>query len=153
MARLHDKSGTLNPYVIYLLVNMSDDEAAHLRSICNTECPNDNYVVLAPQSKFISGPLTKVVDYHVQMTMNGQYEPRHFLAVADKDWEDKGILIVTLDDDDRECKTDLFRIKAKDSGVSLCNLQIGNTDWYELKENYKFPDAQERETALNHPSI
>lgn len=45
------------------------------------------------------------------------------------------VLLVTLDDDDRECKPKTLWKDIKESGLTLANLQIANTSWYEEKQN------------------
>ena len=50
---------------------------------------------------------------------------------------------MTLNDDDFVCRPDSLWSKAKESGLTLVNLQILNTDWYEVKATLALHDHQD----------
>ena len=49
---------------------------------------------------------------------------------------------MTLDDDNFICRPDSLGSKTEESGLTLLNLQILNTDWYEVKETFALHDHQ-----------
>ncbi|ETS81872.1 hypothetical protein PFICI_06874 [Pestalotiopsis fici W106-1] len=146
MARYHDQPMTLHPAALYTLVDLTDAEFQALQDECESGCLETGHergtsVRPAPQSRFVGQPLRAVFDYHVGLGAQDTFEPRYFIAAVEKDWRVKGVILVTLDDDDLECKVDKFRINAVDSGLSIVNLQIGNSSWDEEKEGYELqPD-------------
>ena len=142
MAQYHHRPMTLHPAALYTLVDLSDGKLELLQRECPTGCfdtgdKTGNSVRPAPQARFVGQPLRAVFDYHLELGKQDEYEPRWFIATVDQtkeDWETKGGILVTLDDDDLACHVDQFRIAARDAGLSVVNLQIGNTSWYEEKE-------------------
>lgn len=58
----------------------------------------------------------------------------NFVVVTTDDWREKGVVFVTLSSDE-ECKPDAFYLPAKDVGSGLINLQIGNSDWAEKRND------------------
>lgn len=143
MARYHDQPMTLHPTALYTLVELSDAEMEGLQRECEAGCIDTGHepgssVRPAPQSRFVGQPLRSAFDYHLDLGTQDTYEPRYFIAAVDKDWRSKGVILVTLDDDELECNVDQFRIKAVDSGLSVVNLQIANSSWEEEKESYEF---------------
>lgn len=151
MSRYADRPMTLDSFAIYNLLE-PQDEPLNLVQTCNSECPRDDYVHFRTSPGITS--LKGLIDYHLSTTVHDNFDPNYFLVVTDPDWEHKGVCIVTLGDE--EGKPDKFMIKAQESGLLLVNLQIGNTDWYEAKENYEFAgdddgdDAQDSETGTVH---
>jgi hypothetical protein len=135
MARYRDRSMTLDPFAVYNLVG-SQDEPSDLVETCNSLCPRDDYVRFRKTSNISS--LKSLIDFHLNITAQEQFDPGLFLVVTNSDWKEQGLYIITLGDD--EGKPDKFLIKVADSGILLVNLQIGNTDWYEAKENYEIED-------------
>ncbi|KAI1733795.1 hypothetical protein F4680DRAFT_440383 [Xylaria scruposa] len=146
MVRYHDEPMTLHPAALYTLANLTDEELEELERECETGCidtgnERGTSVRLAPQSRFVGQPLRAAFDYHLELGTQNTYEPRYFIAAVEKDWNTKGVILVTLDDDELDCNVDSFRIKAVDAGLSVVNLQIGNSSWDEEKEGYEFdPD-------------
>ncbi|KAI0549783.1 hypothetical protein F4679DRAFT_251273 [Xylaria curta] len=143
MARYHDEPMTLHPAALYTLVSLTDEELGELERECEDGCidtgnERGTSVRLAPQPRFVDQPLRAVFDYHLELGAQNTFEPRYFIAAVDKAWKAKGVILVTLDDDDLDCNVDSFRIKAVDSGLSVVNLQIGNSSWDEEKEGYEF---------------
>ncbi|GAD94853.1 predicted protein [Paecilomyces variotii No. 5] len=143
MARHHDQPVTLHPAALYTLVDLTDEELQDLQRECESGCIETGHqpgssVHLAPRSRFVGQPLRDVFDYHLELGTQDTFEPRYFIVTVDKDWRPEGVILVALDDDELECNVDSFRIKAVDSGLSVVNLQIGNTSWEEEKECYEF---------------
>lgn len=136
MSRYHTIGTGLKPFAIYILSsNTNTPSLPDLLKTTNSLCPRPDYVKAPPKTIF-KNSLKEVINYHLTLS---QFDPRYLLAVTTEDWRERGIQVVTLDDDELDCKPDLFRIKAEDSGILLVNLQIGNTDWFEAKENYSLP--------------
>lgn len=138
MARYRDRPMTLDPFAVYNLVG-SQDEPSDLVEICNSLCPRDDYVRFRKTSNISS--LKSLIDFHLNTTAQENFDPGLFLVVTDPEWKGKGLCILTLGDD--EGKPDKFTIKIADSGILLVNLQIGNTDWSEAKEDYELKDDDE----------
>ncbi|XXG98982.1 hypothetical protein Hte_005315 [Hypoxylon texense] len=118
MARYHDEPMTLHPAVLYTLVGLTDAELGDLERECEAGCIDTGNE---------RGTSVRLPHGH------GLY----FIAAAEKDWQTKGVLLVTLDDDELDCNVDSFRIKAVDAGLSVVNLQIGNSSWDEEKDGYE----------------
>ncbi|KAI5273189.1 hypothetical protein E4T47_03612 [Aureobasidium subglaciale] len=142
MARHHTKPMTLDPFALYFLVDCTHDLDEIIKA-CNSECLRDDYVQCRTRTAFESGSLNEVINHHVDICEAEHLDPRYIIVVADKDWKKSGVMMVTLDDDDLECKPDLFWIKVEDSGLVLINLQIANTDWFEAKESYEITEEPE----------
>jgi hypothetical protein len=144
MAEHQDRPMTLDAFALYNLVD-NEKEPSGLIEECHSDCPQDNYVCFrkAPSVKSLRG----LIDLHLKTTVKDGFDPNLFLVVTDTDWRYKGLIIVTLGDD--EGRPDKFNIEVADSGILLVNLQIGNTDWYEAKEKYEL--VGEDETADIQP--
>ena len=139
MERYHDTPMQTLPIALYTIVELTDDELRELREACESKCEAepDTSVRLAPRPKFVAEPLRAVFDYHLELGRAGVYDPTYFVAATSRDWRSEGVLVVTLDtDDELDCNVDSFRIRAGESGLSIINLQIGNSDWGEQKESY-----------------
>jgi hypothetical protein len=138
MAQHQDRPMTLDAFALYNLVD-NEKEPSGLIEQCHLDCPRDDYVRFrkAPNIRSLKG----LIDLHLNSTVKDGFDPNLLLVVADNDWRRKGLVIVTLGDD--EGKPDKFNIKVADSGILLVNLQIGNTDWYEAKENYEVTGRDE----------
>ncbi|KAK4160449.1 hypothetical protein QBC43DRAFT_270623 [Cladorrhinum sp. PSN259] len=154
VGHFHDKPMELRPAALYTLVNFTDAELRELQQVCESETftntPGSN-VRLAPRSSFVGQSLRAIFDYHLEQNEQNEQDPpldpTHFIVAFDKDWKGKGVLLVTLDDDDLECKTDSFRIKAEHSGITFVGIRIGNTDWSEAKDLYSLPVDEENHTG------
>ncbi|KAI0849404.1 hypothetical protein F5Y00DRAFT_235621 [Daldinia vernicosa] len=142
MARYHNEPMTLHPAALYTLVDLDNAELEYLERECESGCvatgsePGTS-VRLAPRSRFVGQSLRAVFDYHLELGPQNTFEPRYFIVTSEKDWQTKGVILVTLDDDELDCNVDSFRIKAADAGLSVVNLQIGNTSWGEEKDGYE----------------
>ncbi|KAH7317013.1 hypothetical protein B0I35DRAFT_434405 [Stachybotrys elegans] len=141
MIRYHDQPMELHPVALYTLVELSDAELGDLQRECESACVDlghepGNCVRPAPQSRFVGEPLRAVFDYHLDLGTQNTYDPRYFVVAVGKDWRTEGVVLVTLDDDDLDCVVDQYRTKAADAGLSVVNLQIGNSSWSEEKDGY-----------------
>ena len=145
VGRYHDQPMEQRPAALYALVDYSEAALQELARACESECEGHepgSVVRLPPRSLFVGESLRAVFDYHLELGSQGGFDPTLFVVAIDKDWRANGVLLVTLDDDDLECETDKFRLKAQDSGLIIVNLQIGNSDWDESKESYSLdPDG------------
>ncbi|KAI5253511.1 hypothetical protein E4T42_02914 [Aureobasidium subglaciale] len=142
MARHHTRPMTLDPFALYFLVDCTHDLDEIIKA-CNSECLRDDYVQCRTRTAFESGSLNEIISHHVVVCEAEHLDPRYIIVVANEDWKKSGVVMVTLDDDDLECKPDLFWIKVGDSGLVLVNLQIANTDWFEVKESYEITEEPE----------
>lgn len=146
MARYHDEPMTLHPAALYTLVDLTDAELGDLERECEAACVDTGNergtsVGLASQPRFVGQPLRAVFDSHLELGEQNTFEPRCFIVAVEKEWRSKGVILVTLDDDELDCNVDSFRIKAVDAGLTVLNLQVGNSSWAEEKEAYEFhPD-------------
>ena len=122
------------PFALYTLFDMNDNDFTQLRVACESLYEDEGIVRRAPRSKFTEEPLQAIVDYHLELGRSGEYHPTYFIVAVHQDWKSKGVIVVTLDDDELECRPDLLWTQAEESGILLVNLQIANTDWYEAKE-------------------
>jgi hypothetical protein len=60
------------------------------------------------------------------------------------------VVIVALDDEEMQCKSDLLWVKAEDAGLALVNLQMSNVSWEELKEDSLDPAPPDGDNNDNH---
>lgn len=135
MERYHEAN--LLPFALYTLCDLNERDLTQLCMVCQSKCQLNEgqaQVLPPPQSHFVGQPLRAIVDYHVGLARNGRFDPRYIIVAAYRDWESHGVLVVTLNDDDFVCRPDSLWSKAEESGLTLVNLQILNTDWYEAKE-------------------
>jgi len=148
MERYHHTPMELLPFALYTLVDFTDEELTQLQAVCEseTDCDPGTKVKYPAQYKYVGGPLRAAFAYHLQLGREGEFDPTYFIAATSQDWREKGVLLVTLDDDDLECNVDSFQTRAETSGLSLVNLQVGNTDWFEEKENYELGNGDDDET-------
>lgn len=123
---------TLDSFALYSLIDAENDHSELIEE-CHSQCPRDDYVYFRKAPGITS--LKSLIDFHLKPTVPDGFDPNMFFVVTDLDWQREGLIIVTLGDD--EGKPDKFTMKAADSGILLINLQIGNTDWYEAKENFE----------------
>lgn len=123
---------TLDSFALYSLID-TEEEPPDLIEECQSQCPRLDYVYFRKTPGITS--LKSLIDFHLDTTVQDGFVPNMFLVVTDPDWQRKELIIVTLGS--LEGRPDKFTMKAADSGILLINLQIGNTDWYEAKENYE----------------
>ncbi|KAI1250122.1 hypothetical protein MGN70_008573 [Eutypa lata] len=149
MARYHDEPMTLHPAALYTLVDLADAELGDLERECEAACVDTGSewgtsVRLASQPRFVGQPLRSVFDYHLELGQQTKFEPKYFIVAVDKAWRSKGVILVTIDADELDCNVDSFRIKAVNSGLTVVNIQIGNSSWAEEKEGHEFhPDNRD----------
>jgi hypothetical protein len=113
MKRYHDQSMSLLPAALYTFVDLTDAELQDLQRECEKGCLEtghepDSSVRPAPQPRFVDQPLRAVLNYHLELGTHEAYDLTYFIAVVEKDWEGKGVILATLDDNDLECNVDLF---------------------------------------------
>ncbi|KAH0370215.1 hypothetical protein KCU65_g2631, partial [Aureobasidium melanogenum] len=135
MSQYENRPMTLDSFAIYNLLD-PHTSPPNLVETCNSECPRDDYVHFRASPGINS--LKGLIDYHLSTTVHDNFDPNYFLVVTDPDWENKGVCVVTLGDE--EGKPDKLTTRTANSGLLLVNLQIGNTDWYEAKENAEFDE-------------
>ena len=133
-----DAPGLLLPFSLYIHVDLdSPDELANIEKECNRQIPGCTGVERAPRHDMRGRPLRAALDEHLNNVISKRhFEPFYFVAVTNQDWRDKGVLLVAMDDgsDDEVSCVDQMRVSAAEAGLFLVNLQIGNTDWSEYKE-------------------
>ena len=149
MQYYHNRPMQLLPFALYTIVEFTDEELTQLQLACESEndCAPGTKVQSPTQFRYIGGPLRDAFDYHVQLGTEGKFDPRYFIAATNQDWRAKGVLLVILDDDDLECNVDLFQTRAETSGLSLTNLQVGNTDWLDEKDGYEISKTGDDKTS------
>lgn len=144
----------LLPCALFTLVDLTEDDLEQVRQACEAACieagsePNSS-VRIASQPRFIDQPLRAVFDHHVEWRARDaplEFDPKLFIVVVDADWQQKGVLIVTLDDEEEEGgNVDSFFTRAEDAGHIIGNIQIGNMGWDELKELYGLETGDEND--------
>ncbi|KND92804.1 hypothetical protein TOPH_02828 [Tolypocladium ophioglossoides CBS 100239] len=136
VGRYHETPECLSPAALYSLIELSDDELRELRSACESEYVDEanGNVRLAHRTRFVGETLQAIVDYHLEHCHGEEYDPIRFIVAVSKDWNEDGVLLVTLDDDELACQPDKIRLKAKRAGLAVANLQIANMDWEDFKE-------------------
>jgi hypothetical protein len=145
MAACHDQEASDAPFAIYALCDVDEDDILEIAKTCNSVCEIEGQVIRPPRQYFPGGRLRDGVQYHVGLAKEGQFDPKHFIVLACLDWRTEGVVIVTLDDEEMQCKPNLLWIKAEDAGLALVNLQISNMGWEELKEDSLDSTAPEDE--------
>ena len=90
---------------------------------------------LAPQPDFADQSLQEVIEKHLQVTSQTDiYNPRTFIVVTASNWQEKGVLLVNLNCDGQS-SIDTVSVPADQAVTLLMGLEIGNTDWNEVKES------------------
>lgn len=133
------------PSALYTLVDLTDEELLEVRQACEAACIEDgnepnSSVRIAAQPRFIGQPLRAVFDHHVEWRARDaplEFDPKMFVVVVNVEWQQKGVLIVTLDDqEDEGGNVDSFFTDAGEAGRIIVNIQIGNMGWDELKSAF-----------------
>ncbi|KAI8623990.1 hypothetical protein F5Y19DRAFT_491795 [Xylariaceae sp. FL1651] len=146
------------PIALYTLSDMTDDELADLQRECEAACVENgcdrgSCVRLAPQARFVGQPLRAVFDYHLELAKQVTYDLEYFIAAVDKDWRARGVILVTLNDDNDMWRVQSYRTKASDAGLTVMNLQIGNLGWDEERDHCEiFPDRDDGDGADDDPN-
>jgi hypothetical protein len=110
---------------------MNEHQYENYRRLCASHS-DDHMIKAPPRSQFDSATLKVVVEYHAQLRLGGEYDPTFFLVCTDPD--SFSVLVVTLDDEDREPKPDMLWERADHSGALLTNLQNKNLKWSDVQE-------------------
>lgn len=143
--KYHQEQCSTSPFALYTLCDSSDEDLAAFEKLCADDANMEEVVSRAPCHRFLNKRLEDIVTYHTDLGREQNYDPVYFIVIADPAWRTKGVVLVTLDDDDLECKPDLLWIPAADAGLTLVNLQISNTDWEETKEGVLYDEAVSNE--------
>lgn len=131
MERYHDSPMQLLPFALYALCNLDKDRMEAYRQLCASGLENDT-VRLPSRWSFHGESLRAIVNSHVELGQRGEFDPTYFIVCAYA--ECSTVVLVTLDDDDMDCKPDLLWAPMDQAGL-LCNsFQLGNSDWGEAKE-------------------
>lgn len=142
------------PSALYTLVDLTDEELHQVRQACEAACIEDGNVPnssvrIATQPRFIGQPLRAVFDHHVEWRARDaplEFDPKMFAVVVDVEWQQKGILLVTLDDkEEGGGKVDSFFTDAEDAGRIIVNIQISNMGWDELKSTFGLEAGNEHD--------
>lgn len=142
------------PSALYTLVDLTDEELQQVRQACETACIEtgselNSSVRIATQPRFLEQPLRAVFDHHVEWrARNGplEFDPKMFIVVVNVEWQQKGVLVVTLDDEEEDGgNVDSFFTKAEDAGNIVGNMQIGNMGWDELKSAFELDAGGDRD--------
>ncbi|KEQ68346.1 hypothetical protein M436DRAFT_68212 [Aureobasidium namibiae CBS 147.97] len=112
---------TLDTFAIYNLID-GEKEPSNLIEKCHSQCPRDDYLYFRKAPEITS--IRSLIDFHLHTTVLDGFDPNLFLVVTNLDWQRKGLMIVTIDND--EGKPDKFTMKAANSGILLISPQIGN---------------------------
>ena len=132
MEQYRKKPMELLPFAFYALCNLDAEQMEACRRLCATGIDDDT-IKLPPRAHFQGQPLRSIVKYHVELGAGGEFDRKYLIFVVYPD--SHTVILVTLDDSDLECKPDLFWENIDQSGTTLVNLQIANTDWFEAKQN------------------
>ena len=90
---------------------------------------------LAPESDFANQSLEAIIEKHLQLAeQTDTFNPRTFIVATHQDWQDKGVSLVNLNCDGQS-SIDTVSVPAKLAASLLGSLEIGNTDWSEVKES------------------
>lgn len=132
----------LAPVALYALIDLTYQQLEELRAKCEIGCietggKRGEAVCLSPRPRFVGESLRAIFDYHLELRNRQQYDPVYFIAVTSPDWQAKGVVLVTLDNDSLKRNVDSIWIKAEDSGLAVANLQIANSSWGEYKEDHR----------------
>ncbi|KAK8095067.1 hypothetical protein PG997_001752 [Apiospora hydei] len=146
-----DLPENLLPFALYVHVPLpgGEEELARIEKACNseTERDEDDFAVRRaplrhdPAGQPLRAALTQHLD-HLAQTAD-RFSPFYFAAVVDEDWEEAGLIVVTMNDESEDengndgWRIDQLRVPVNDVGLVLVNLQISNVGWEEFKEQYE----------------
>jgi hypothetical protein len=121
---------------LYTLLPLSDDELRNIARACESDAANEegDLVRLAPEPRINSQSLRAVYDRHLELGVQGEFDPVHFAVVVDQDWKTSGVLLVTLEDDDEPPAVSSFMCRPEGIGLAVQNLQIANMTWEDCEE-------------------
>ncbi|KAH8179048.1 hypothetical protein LIA77_00567 [Sarocladium implicatum] len=135
----------LNPFALFVHVELENPgELAQVEQACNEQVSDVSHEHDGPVRRVISRwdfkgePLRASVAYFLETILpTREWDFFYYVAIVDRDWRDKGVLLVTMDDgdeDEDEARIDIVRVQANEAGLALVNLQIGNANWEDYKE-------------------
>ena len=108
MEQYHCEPGLSLPFAFYTFCKLESQKFEEYRQICETN-HGQNIVKLPPQAYFVGGSLRSILRYHVQLARGREFDPTYFIICIYRD--STSVVVVTLDDDDLECKPDLLMDK------------------------------------------
>ena len=117
------KPESLLPFALYTLCDLHDETIEAYRQLCTTGILDKN-VKLPAQMKFVGQPLHSNVEYHVELAKQEAFDWQYFIVCVYA--ESYTVLLVTLNDDEHECKLDLVWINVDEAGSFCVNLRIAN---------------------------
>lgn len=137
----------LLPFALSVHVELGggEEELASIEAACNSQTDSHDYPVVqrrTPRHDFAGQPLHAALTAHLEslaeVVQAGRFSIFYFVAVVDVNWREAGLVIVTLCEGSAEDRWHIeqMRVPAEDVALVLVNLQIGNTDWEECKEQY-----------------
>ncbi|KAH9991678.1 hypothetical protein F4779DRAFT_247862 [Xylariaceae sp. FL0662B] len=92
---------------------------------------------LAPKPDFANYALRDIYDYHLRLRdEDNSIHPLYFIVAISADYENNGVLVVHLDtgQDEQQDRVDKARCSVDYAASWGLNLDIGNMDWEDLKE-------------------
>jgi hypothetical protein len=127
------------PIAIYTLVPLPEEELDEVTRVCQQDYDDDaeEAVRAAPEPHFISQPLRAVYDSHLQLGLQGEFDPTFFIVVTARDWKKEGLLLVTLINDDEPPAIESFMCEAESVSTSLLNLLVANLGFTDLRESFE----------------
>ncbi|OJD30790.1 amino acid permease protein [Diplodia corticola] len=146
-------------FAVYTIADLDQSQLQALVTELNSAEYADDTCKLAPQPSFPGRPLRHVFDYHVRMRdEDTTLHPLYFIVAADVDYQTKGLVVVHLNtaQDEQEDSVDKARCEVDMAASWGTNLDIGNMDWSDLKEeeelNYGHGDDQPGQPAADQPA-
>ncbi|GME23008.1 amino acid permease protein [Neofusicoccum parvum] len=124
-------------FAIYTIAELDQSSLHALQRDLNAAEYCHNTCALAPQPNFAGRPLRDVFDYHVRVRDEDQtIHPLFFIVATDADYTSKGVIVVHLDtgQDEQEDRVDQGRCGVDRAASWGMNIDIGNMDWEDLKE-------------------
>ncbi|KAK7947720.1 uncharacterized protein PG986_008606 [Apiospora aurea] len=144
-----DLPENLLPFALFVHVPLAggEEELARIERACNSETEgDDNPVRRAPLRHDLAGqPLRAALAQRLDNLAEtaDRFSPFYFAAVVDENWEEAGLIVVTMNDESEDedgndaWHIDQLRVPVNDVGLVLVNLQISNVGWEEFKEQYE----------------
>ncbi|GAB1206189.1 hypothetical protein APSETT445_004871 [Aspergillus pseudonomiae] len=147
-------------FALYTLVDLSPEEITKLLSTLNKEWLEDspNPIVRSPEVHNLAGKTLKdVVQAHVDLDKgitpisggeakgNLGWYPTAFIVVTTRDWADRGLLVVYMDDTDDDDGNkpdpevrgmDKFFFEIGDAPLLLASFSFGDLAFVDAKEQY-----------------
>jgi hypothetical protein len=119
MDRFRDIPADILPFALYTHVSLSDEEVTRLIETCNRQLEPSvrDTVRLGPRNDFCDQPLRASFQHHInEVAHRREFYPFYFAALVTQDWENSAVLLVTLSDDNDECKVDKLFARLRMSG-------------------------------------